>query len=251
MKLSKWIPYGLFLVPAALLADPAAAPPADAVSRYLGAIQAQHNRPEDYAMEVDIDAKVPRLKKQGKLRALRFISSLGKITYRILRFEGDSSVKKDVIARYLTAEQQAKSEYAGSLSITPDNYKFKYKTTADYAGNTAYVFQVTPKQKRVGLFKGEVWIDAATFLPLREWGELVKSPSVFLKSVYFVRDYYIQDGLSVPRRLISDVDTRLVGKVQLTIWFDRVLRGEPAQIQVSSLLAGGGALSNGECVETK
>jgi hypothetical protein len=131
-----------------------------------------------------------------------------------------------VIARYLQAEQQARSEYSGGMAITPANYKFKCKGTINYAGRPAYVLQLTPKAKRLRLFKGELWIDQQTYLPLREWGELVKNPSVFLKSVYFVRDYYICGGISVPRRLISDVDTRLVGKAQLTIWFDKYKLGD-------------------------
>jgi hypothetical protein len=203
-------------------ADPVSTPsPADQiVDRYLCAVQNQESHPKDLRMDIDINAKLPRLKKQGRWQAFRFITRLGKIFYDRPHYEGDNTVKKEVIARYLEAEKQARNDYSGSLALTPANYKFKYKGTADYAGRTAYVLQVTPKEKRMGLFKGELWIDSQTYLPLREWGELVKNPSVFLKSVYFVRDYWICDGMSVPRRLISDVDTRIVGKAQLTIWFD-------------------------------
>jgi len=48
---------------------------------------------------------------------------------------------------------------------------------------------VTPRQKRQGLFKGDLWIDAATYLRVQESGYLVKSPSIFLKKVAFVRKY--------------------------------------------------------------
>ena len=187
-------------------------------------------------MQVEIAAEVPRLKKTGRLQALRFITRLGEITYRVLRFEGDETVKKDVIARYLAAEQKARAEHGQEIAITPANYKFRYKGTTDYAGRTAYVFQVTPKQKRVGLFRGEIWIDSVTYLPLREWGEMVKNPSVFLKNVYFVRDYYIRDQIALPRRVLSDVSTRLVGKVRLTIWYDQVVTGEQASLQISALV---------------
>lgn len=187
-------------------------------------------------MQVEIDAEIPRLKKSGRLQALRFITRLGEITYRILRFEGDETVKKDVIARYLAAEQKARAEHGEDIAITPANYKFRYKGTTDYAGRTAYVFQVTPKQKRLGLFRGEIWIDSVTYLPLREWGEMVKNPSVFLKNVYFVRDYYIRDQVALPRRVLSDVNTRLVGKVRLTIWYDQVVTGEQASLQISALV---------------
>ncbi len=214
----------------------------EVVSKYLSAVESQQSRVGDLAMEVDMEAQIPRLRRSGKLLAWRFISRLGQITYRILRFDGDATVKKDVIARYLAAEQEAKRQYAASLAISPENYRFKYKGTADYAGRTAYVFQVTPKQKRVGLFKGELWIDSQTYLPLREWGEMVKNPSVFLKNVYFVRDYFIQDGVAVPRRVLSDVKTRLVGNVRLTIWFDKFKAGEEARTLISGLL---GEASNG------
>jgi len=187
-------------------------------------------------MQVEIDAEIPRLKKSGRLQALRFITRLGEITYRILRFEGDETVKKDVIARYLAAEQKARAEHGEDIAVTPANYKFRYKGTTDYAGRTAYVFHVTPKQKRLGLFRGEIWIDSVTYLPLREWGEMVKNPSVFLKNVYFVRDYYIRDQVALPRRVLSDVNTRLVGKVRLTIWYDHVVTGEQASVQISALV---------------
>lgn len=179
-------------------------------------------------MDIDIDAGLPKLNKRGRFHAFRKITKLGQIIYDRLSFQGDNTVKKEVIARYLQAEKQARNEYAASMAITPANYKFKYTGTTDYLDRTAYVLEVTPRQKRLGLFKGEVWIDEATSLPLREWGELVKNPSVFLKNVYFVRDYYISDGVSIPRRLISDVDTRLVGKAQLTIWFDNYKLGGDA-----------------------
>ncbi len=196
------------------------APAAEIVQRYVSAVEAQRANPHGILMDMDIDGQLPRLKKRGRLHALRFISRVGQIFYDALRFEGDNTVKKEVIGRYLQAEKQARSEYAGSIAITPANYKFKYKGSTPYLDRTAHIFQLTPRKKRVGLFKGELWVDSETYLPLREWGELVKNPSVFLKSVYFVRDYHLHDGIAVPRRIISNVDTRLVGRAELTIWFN-------------------------------
>jgi hypothetical protein len=223
----------LFVFSVSLFADSIpegdAVRPNEMIQRYVSAVENGKETSEDVSMSIEIEAKLPRLKKSGKLHALRFVSKLGQIVYRGLQFEGDDMVKKDVIARYLTAEKEARSDYSGSIAITPENYKFRYKGTTDYAGDTAYVFQVTPKKKRVGLFKGELWIDSKTYLPLREWGELVKNPSVFLKNVYFVRDYFVYDGRSIPRRIISDVDTRLIGKAQLTIWFDNYSLGVEAR----------------------
>ena len=82
-----------------------------------------------------------------------------------------------------------------------------------------HVFEVKPRQKREGLFKGEVWIDANTFLKVQESGYLVKNPSIFLKKVAFIRKYEIRDGISVPRQVQSVADVRFVGKAELTIDF--------------------------------
>jgi len=47
----------------------------------------------------------------------------------------------------------------------------------------------------------------------------VKSPSIFLKKVAFIRKYEIRNGISVPLQVQSVVDTRLAGKAELTIDF--------------------------------
>jgi hypothetical protein len=195
-------------------------PASDAiVESYCTVARGQQEMLKGASMDVEIDAALPGMKKQGKLHALRRISALGRITYEKLRFEGDGTVKNQVIARYLSAEAEAQTEQAPSMAVTPENYKFKYKGKAAWNGRDVHVFQVTPRKKRQGLFKGEVWLDAATYLRVRESGRLVKNPSIFLKRVEFVRNYEIQDGIAVPRRVESVVETRLAGKAELTIDF--------------------------------
>ena len=202
-----------------LFAESMAAVPEVIVENYCNAMLNQDHSVPNASMDVEIDAALPRLKKYGKLHALRHISGLGRITYERMFFEGDGTVKNQVIARYLTAEVEAQKNQAPSLAVTPANYKFKYKGQSELQGRTAYVFQVSPKKKQVGLFKGEVWIDTATYLRVLETGYLVKNPSIFLKRVAFVRRYEIRDGISVPLQVQSVVDTRLVGKAELTIDF--------------------------------
>ena len=187
-------------------------------------------------MEVDMEASLPKLKKHGRLHGLRRISRLGRITYEALHFEGDNSVKHHVIARYLSAEAEAQADGSPSLAVTPANYKFKYKGPKQSAGQAVEVFQVTPRHKLMGLFKGEIWIDAKTFLCVRESGRLVKPPSLFVKKIEFVKEYEIQDGIAVPRQIHSVVDTRLVGPAELTIDFRNVsLADDPKRASLVDL----------------
>jgi len=187
------------------------------VDKYLSATQEQQTAMRGASMQVDIEAAVPKLKSQGKLQALRSISKLGKITYNALGFMGDKMIKNEVIARYLTAETQTQTD--SDISISPANYKFKDKGLQDRDGQHVYVLQVSPRKKRVGLFKGEIWVDAQTYMPVREAGKFVKSPSIFLKKMEFERTYVVQNGVSVPQHIESKVETRIFGPVTLSINF--------------------------------
>jgi len=204
---------------AGLIAAGAITPPDQIVENYRTATESQEQFLDGSSMEVEIHASLPRLKKHGRLHALRHISKLGRITYEHLAFEGDGTIKNQVIARYLAAEVAAQTENAPALAVTPANYKFSFKSKAQVDGRATYVFTVNPRKKSVGLFKGEVWIDAATYLPVLESGYWVKSPSIFLKRVAFVRKFEIRDGKSVPRQVASTVDTRIWGPAELEIDF--------------------------------
>ena len=206
--------------------DPGSDAGAAILDRYFNASQVQQASMRGLKMDVDIDAQLPKLKKQGRLHALRNVSQVGRVTYRALGFSGDTSVKKDVIARYLTAEVQAQGN-GQDLSITPANYKFKYKGLQNRNGQDIYVFNVSPRKKEVGLFKGEIWLDKATCMPVREAGRFVKNPSIFFKKTEFVRTYRMQNGISVPKHIDSVVQTRIVGPVELSIDFNNIVRGGP------------------------
>jgi hypothetical protein len=200
----------------------------DIVVRYLDARRTQQQALRGVQMEASIDAKLPRLEKQGKMRVLRKISSLGKISFRMLGFQGDNTIKQEVIARYLNLESDSGEK--ADISVTPENYKFHLKTTITDRGHRTYVFQLTPKRKAIGLFKGELWLDGETGMPLRESGQLVKNPSIFLKKVAFVHDYELQDGVSIPKQIESTVDTRIAGRAELHIEFTNFAKAADDEI---------------------
>jgi hypothetical protein len=191
------------------------------LDNYVRATEAHEDALRGTSMEVSIDASIPKLKEHATLRALRRISKLGQITYRVLGFQGSSTVKNQVIARYLQAEQQGQGDQ--SLAITPANYKFKFKGQETEPNHQqVYVFNISPRKKRVGLFKGQIWIDAQTYLPVLEKGRFVKNPSIFFKRVDFERAFKIQNGIAVPEYLNSVIDARLIGKVELNISYSNL-----------------------------
>ncbi len=212
--------------------DPVGAPPlptaatwSEALDAYLAANRVQQDRLRDSTMEVEIEARLPRMKREAIQRAVRQVGATGAITYEPLSSTGDNMVRKEVIARYMIAEADASRKVGPgdaklqSIGITRDNYKFSYKGLGTLNDRQVYVFQVTPKQKRLGLFKGEIWVDTLTFQTLRESGTFVKSPSIYLSKVQFMRQYEIQDGLAVPTHVSSQIETRMVGRADIDIRF--------------------------------
>ena len=134
-----------------------------------------------------------------------------------LRFQGDDTIKKNVIAKYLQAEEQTQQD--PSVAVTPDNYKFKYKGREHLDGRDVHVFEVSPKKKRQGLYRGRT-VGGRRDLAARAGIGLPGEESVIRSAEGPVRAK-VRD----PRRNFgaapgADVaDTWLVGKAELTIDF--------------------------------
>ncbi len=214
-------------------ASPAAAQPKpdparDLLEKYF-ALSEQAPPLRDVAMDVTIEASLPKLHRSGAMKALRYISKLGKISYDKLTFSGDDQIKKDVIARYLNAEREAQSRNL-DIALNAKNYKFKFKGRLQQGDQNIFLYEISPRAKREGLFKGDLWIDADSGLRVRESGRLVKNPSIFFKKTDFVRHYETREGASYLTRMQSTVETRIVGKVEMDIRYSNFVRPAPPEV---------------------
>jgi hypothetical protein len=193
-----------------------ASAPAVALSRYIASIQERNPFTEEGPTQVQIDASLPGLAKQGTMLAIRETGASERSEYKVIDFTGDTTVKREVIARYLSAQEQAEALPYSSVIITPANYKFRYVGSVRTAGTTAYVFQIAPKQKRLGLVQGQIWIDS-TGIAVRQTGRMVKRPSVLIRRIEVVRDTQLRDGIPYARVTHIAIDTRLLGRADLTV----------------------------------
>jgi hypothetical protein len=192
------------------------------IPRYLAAVEARKSAGVCVTAEVTVRAKLSD--RQAELHAVRITSTMGDVTHRVLEARGDGTVRREVIGRYLEAEAQANQ--LDEIAITPSHYRFRFLRTVLQAGRRVHIFQLSPKQKRVGLFKGELWLDAATGMPVRETGTLVKTPSILLKSVSFENEYELKNGVAWPSHIICHVDTRVAGRADLNIRFSNVTKAD-------------------------
>jgi hypothetical protein len=191
--------------------------PSEALDQYLAGSGDGQPGCSGLVLAVQIDASLPHLQKRGSVSGLRLVSQTGQIAYQGLQFTGDNTIKTNVIARFL-ANDTSPSKGIASAGVTRQNYSFVYEGTSDYNGLSAFVFRLKPERRRVGLFTGELWLDANTAAPLRLWGDFVKSSSIFVRSVRFVLDYQGLHECFQPLRLILTAQTRIVGPAEMTVW---------------------------------
>jgi hypothetical protein len=185
-----------------------------AFARYIAGLQ----RPGNWSVEtIEIEAALPKLKKQGRLRAIRRMSPAGDAEYEVLESAGDQTVRREVIARYLSAQTAAEGIPASAVAMSPANYDFRYKGVGRIGEIVAYVFHIKPRKKRQGLIDGELWLDGETGAAIHQSGYLVKSPSIFVKRVSMTRETVLDGGIAQMRLTHLSVDTRLVGLADMTV----------------------------------
>jgi hypothetical protein len=166
---------------------------------------------------IEIEASLPKLQKTAHLRAIRRLLPVGQPHYKVLETAGDSTVRNQVIVRYIAADEKATELAARSVALTPANYRIHYAGTVWIGDRLAYVYRMIPRHRREGLVNGSLWLDSETGIAIRESGYLAKSPSVFLKRINVTRENDLQNGTVAVRITHISVDTRLIGRAQLVI----------------------------------
>ena len=163
--------------------------------------------------------RLPKMEKSATLDAKRHVNKAGVIEYDTTDRQGDVTIQKYLIATFINGEMENSGKDTSKIAVTRDNYKFKYKGRREKDGRPVFVFEINPRKNREGLFKGEIWLDSDTGLTVREAGRFVKSPSVFLKKVYFAREYTIRDGFAVPKLIQTAIETRFWGLAELDVQY--------------------------------
>jgi len=129
-----------------------------------------------------IEADLPSTSQHGEFELMRSFSAPNSLKFQPVRFEGDGFVKSNVIVRLLQSEtSHVEKNEAHTTAINDFNYKFSFKGDDQIGGRVVHVYAAKPRTKRVGLFKGNIFIDVTTGSLVRAEGEFVKSPSVFIK----------------------------------------------------------------------
>ena len=189
-----------------------------AFARYIAWVQARDPFTESGPVALAIVASLPGLEKQVGLLAIREVGKSERNQYGILELQGDAIVFERAIAPYLVAQSHAEDVPRSSVIITPRNYRFCYAGTVETEDSAAYIFRITPKKNRAGLIRGELWIEPVTGAPVLVSGYLVTAPSTSVRSINVVREITFLDGYPFARRTHVMIESRPVGRAELTIF---------------------------------
>lgn len=166
-----------------------------------------------------VKAELPDTSQKGEYELVRsFTAQPRALSFASVKFTGDGFVKSNVIIRLLQSEvEHVEKGDSAETALTEKNYKFSYKGSDEIDGHPVHVFQLKPRRKAPGLFKGKIYLDAYTGSIRRAEGTLVKSPSFFVKNLEFVQDYDDIEGFTVPTHLHSSAKARIIGRAIVNI----------------------------------
>src|SRR5260221_3549732 len=122
-----------------------------------------------------------------------------------------------VIAPYFLAQRQAEDVPHSSVIITPRNYKFRYAGAVEAGDKAEYILRITPKKSHAGLIRGELWIDPLTGAAVLVTGRVVKTPSNSIRGIHVASEIKFVDGYPCARTTRMMIETRPVGRAELTI----------------------------------
>jgi hypothetical protein len=172
-----------------------------------------------YSATTLIRAQLPDTSQSGEYEVQQQYLAPRTLAFKALRFTGDAFVKTNVIIRFLQSEvDHAQKDDPAQNAISPVNYKFSYKGTSQLDGRTVHAYQLKPRQKRAGLFKGRIYVDAYTGSLVRAEGRPVKSPSLFIKKIDFVQDYADIGPFTFPVHIHSEASARIVGRAIVDVY---------------------------------
>ena len=178
----------------------------------------QASQLEAYSATTVIHAELPDTEQKADYELQRQYHAPRTLLFKPVHFMGDKFVRSNVIARLLQSEvDHVEKDDPSQTALTMANYKFSYKGKSEIGGQPVHVFQVKPRKKRIGLFKGRMYLEAHTGNLVRVEGTVVKSPSFFVKNIQFTQDYATIDSFTLPVHMHSEAKARIVGRTVIDV----------------------------------
>jgi hypothetical protein len=129
--------------------------------------------------------------------------------YTIQQING-SGLGKMIIGRMLEKEAEVTKDY-GATDISPDNYDFRFIREEEVSGQRCYVLELLPRRKDKNLLRGDIWVDADTYLLRRTEGQPAKAPSWWVRDVRIALRYGDVGGMWLQTASEATAHVRILG----------------------------------------
>ena len=130
--------------------------------------------------------------------------------YRIEEASG-SGVGAVLVRRMLAGEAEVEKDHLAT-DLSADNYGFRFLREADVSGKRCYVLELLPRRKEQHLLRGDIWVDADSYLPRRFEGEFAKSPSWWVRDVSVTFTYSDVGGMWLQTGTEAAATVRILGR---------------------------------------
>ncbi len=191
----------------------------------------------EYSDQMVVEAELPDTSQKGEYELVRSYSARPRqLSFRTVKYSGDSFVKTNVITRFLQSEvDHVQKADPTESAINEKNYKIAYKGTENLDGHLTHVYQLKPRHKSTNLFKGKIYVDAYTGSLRRAEGTVSKSPSFFIRKIEFVQDFEDINGFTVPVAMRSTTKARIIGRAIVSV-FHRGYNLKPAPTPTNAMM---------------
>ena len=130
--------------------------------------------------------------------------------YAIQQTSG-AGLGEKIVRRMLESEVEVTKDYS-STDISPDNYDFRFIREEDVRGRRSYVLELLPRRRDKNLLRGNIWVDANTYLLHRTEGEPAKRTSWWLRDVRIALLYGDVRGMWLQTASESTAKVRILGQ---------------------------------------
>ena len=130
--------------------------------------------------------------------------------YAIQQASG-AGLGEKIVRRMLESEVEVTKDYS-STDISPDNYDFRFVREEDVSGQRSYLLELLPRRRDKNLLRGNIWVDANTYLLHRTEGEPAKRTSWWLRDVRIALLYGDVRGMWLQTASESTAKVRILGQ---------------------------------------
>ena len=129
--------------------------------------------------------------------------------YTIQQING-SGLGKMIIGRMLEKEAEVTKD-SGATDISPDNYDLRFIREEVVRGQRCYVLELLPRRKDNNLLRGNIWVDANTYLLRRTEGQPAKALSWWVRDVSIAFVYGDVGGMWLQTASEATARVRILG----------------------------------------